>query len=331
MTAPTLLVLRHHGLGDLLTAQPTLLALKRAFPTHRLVCTCPSWLLPLAKYLKTADWWLGEAPNTATQAGPTHHQDVDAALLTNVATQISDGCDLLVSMRTPGLELIPLITALAPRRLVSYHHLALPQTLGFPELDFTDHILKRWRRLLATLEVVPRDEDLVITIEPASEDHGSTIVHVGAGSPSRCWPAERWTEVVRLLMAEGHHVLLTGSGAEEIATATAVAKAAGLSAEHLRCRLGILNLTRLVKGARLVLCTDTGISHLATATGTPAVTLFGPVPPAWWGPPPGYPRHLTLWSGRTGDNYAAEVNPGLLDISADEVLSAVTRLDHADQ
>ncbi|MCF2539785.1 hypothetical protein K6168_29540 [Streptomyces sp. FB2] len=37
------------------------------------------------------------------------------------------------------------------------------------------------------------------------------------------------------------------------------------------------------------------------AHGTPSVTLFGPVPPRLWGPPPGG-RHIALWRpGPPGD------------------------------
>ena len=41
----------------------------------------------------------------------------------------------------------------------------------------------------------------------------------------------------------------------------------------------------LIAAARLVLSTDTGTGHVASAFGTPSVTLFGPVSPARWGPP----------------------------------------------
>jgi ADP-heptose:LPS heptosyltransferase len=50
-----------------------------------------------------------------------------------------------------------------------------------------------------------------------------------------------------------------------------------------------------------VLCADTGVAHLATAFGTPSVVLFGPTPPARWGPPPERTRHRVLWSGGRGD------------------------------
>jgi ADP-heptose:LPS heptosyltransferase len=77
----------------------------------------------------------------------------------------------------------------------------------------------------------------------------------------------------------------------------------------------------LVATARLVICGDTGVAHVATAYGTPSVLLFGPVPPRLWGPLRG--PHRVLWHGGTGDTFADEPDPGLLRITVEEVLDAV--------
>jgi uncharacterized protein YjbJ (UPF0337 family) len=59
------------------------------------------------------------------------------------------------------------------------------------------------------------------------------------------------------------------------------------------------------------------------------VVLFGPTPPAEWGPPPDRPWHRVLWAGGTGDPYAPEPDPGLLAISPAAVLDALRRLPPA--
>lgn len=95
-------------------------------------------------------------------------------------------------------------------------------------------------------------------------------------------------------------------------------------------RTGILDLARVVAGAGLVLCGDTGVAHLATATRTPSVVLFGPTPPSLWGPPPGRPIHRVLWAGRRGDPLAADLDGGLLQITVDDVVVAIETLAGSD-
>jgi ADP-heptose:LPS heptosyltransferase len=117
--------------------------------------------------------------------------------------------------------------------------------------------------------------------------------------------------------------VLTGSAAEAEA-AHAVGKAAGLSADAvLAGRTDLAELTALVASARLVVAGDTGVAHVATAYRTPSVLLFGPVPPAQWGPPADGP-HTVLWHGTgMGDPHGTEVDPALLRIEVDEVIAAM--------
>src|SRR5206468_3540240 len=78
----------------------------------------------------------------------------------------------------------------------------------------------------------------------------------------------------------------------------------------------------------------TGIAHLATGYRTPSVLLFGPTPPAWWGPLVDPELHRVLWHG---DLVAApgrqppregwrRPHPALAAITVDEVLAAVDDL-----
>jgi ADP-heptose:LPS heptosyltransferase len=87
-----------------------------------------------------------------------------------------------------------------------------------------------------------------------------------------------------------------------------------------------MELAALVAEATLVVCGDTGVGHLATAYDTPSVVLFGPTPPAHWGPPPERPPHRPLWTGRIGDPFGREPDPGLLELSTQDVLAAALEL-----
>ncbi len=148
------------------------------------------------------------------------------------------------------------------------------------------------------------------------------IIHPGAASEARRWPAERWAAVARELLADGNDVVLTGAEGGLCAT---VAQACG--ARDLSGELPLEELTELVGSAQLVLSGDTGVAHLATATRTPSVTLFGPIPPALWGPAIDHDLHTVLYHGtRTGDPHGDRLNPDLLRITVPEVLRAARQL-----
>ncbi|MHA7959250.1 glycosyltransferase family 9 protein [Streptomyces sp. L500] len=166
-----------------------------------------------------------------------------------------------------------------------------------------------------------RDSPVLLLPRPAaaSPAPGAVPVHPGAASAARRWPAGRYTDVVRGLLLRGHRVVVTGGpGEEELVGAVAVAGAGPLTGG---LPFGVLSA--LVAGASAVVSGDTGLAHLAVAHGTPSVTLFGPVAPALWGPPPS-PRHAALWHpGPPGDPHGDVPDPLLLRVGVPEVLAAV--------
>jgi ADP-heptose:LPS heptosyltransferase len=116
-------------------------------------------------------------------------------------------------------------------------------------------------------------------------------------------------------------VVITCSAAErEIAVRVAVTAALPTGAV---LSTGLRELAGLVARARLLISGDTGIAHLATAYGTPSVTLFGPMSPARWGPPD-RPYHRPLWHGARSEpgDRPGPVHPALLAIGEEEVLAA---------
>jgi ADP-heptose:LPS heptosyltransferase len=125
-------------------------------------------------------------------------------------------------------------------------------------------------------------------------------------------------------------VVVTGGPAED-ALVAAVARGAGLPRRDvLNGGLPYGELSALIAGSPLVISGDTGLAHLAVAHGTPSVTLFGPVAPQLWGPPP-LTRHIALWKpGSPGDPHADVPDPRLLRITTCEVATAALTLLHAD-
>lgn len=312
MSRPLLLTYRTLGLGDLLTAVPALRALRRGFPDHHHVLAAPGWLAPLVSMLEAVDEHLelpelGELP---AGIGPV---------------------DVAVDLHGRGPQSHRRLTALSPRRLIGFAHPEVPRSAGAPDWRDDEHEVERWCRLLDAegLPADPRDLHLEPPAGPVPEGaRGAVVVHPGAKSAARRWPVARFATVARALTDHGRRVVVTGSPDEQ-GLAEDLASAAGLpDGAVLAGRTDLGALTRVVAAAALVVAGDTGVAHLATATRTPSVVVFGPTPPRAWGPPAHLRRrHRVLWAGDTGDPLADEVHPGLLAITPDDVLSGIDALE----
>ncbi|MFC4472164.1 glycosyltransferase family 9 protein [Streptomyces xiangluensis] len=314
-TRPRLLVLRALGLGDLLAGVPALRALRRGFPDHELVLAAPSELAPVAAATGAVDRLLPAAapgravPTTLHWTGPPP--------------------DVAVDLHGKGLPSHRLLESLHPRRLLAFAHPGTPEIDG-PPWYAEEHERDRWCRFLEAYGIPADSTDLRLQRPPdPSPAPGATVLHPGAGAPSRCWPLDRYATVATALRERGDRVVVTG-GADEGDLVARLAKEARLpDTDVFGGGLPFARLSALVAAARGVVSGDTGIAHLAVAHATPSVTLFGPVPPSRWGPP-AHPRHQVLWHpGPDGDPHGRRTDPALLRIRPEEVLDALDRLPDA--
>jgi ADP-heptose:LPS heptosyltransferase len=305
---PRALVLRALGLGDLLTAVPALRAVRRGLPGHELVLAAPAGLADLLV-----------APDLVDRVLPAHG-------LVPLAWS-GDRPDVAVNLHGSGPQSHRRLLGLEPRRLVAFA--CLDAGCDGPAWRAAEHEVGRWCRLVraAGWPADPAELGLPAAGVP-SPAPGVVVVHPGAAYASRRWPAERFAAVAAALADDGHHVVVTGS-AEEQDLARHVARLAGLPPDAvLAGQTDVRGLSAVVADARLVVCGDTGVAHLATAHGTPSVVLFGPVPPSEWGPPAEGP-HTTLWRGQAraagggrGDPWGGVVDAALQAITVPEVLGA---------
>jgi len=99
------------------------------------------------------------------------------------------------------------------------------------------------------------------------------VLHVGASSVLKLWPAERWRALADALTVRGMNVVWSaGPGERDVLDAIAAPPA------HARIEgtLSLAQLWHVLAGAHLLVCPDTGIAHLGRIVGVPTVTLFGP-------------------------------------------------------
>jgi ADP-heptose:LPS heptosyltransferase len=107
------------------------------------------------------------------------------------------------------------------------------------------------------------------------------VLNVDAGSPLRLWQPHKWLQVADALARTGLEVAFcTGPGEQHLVEAIDPERRhrsyAGV--------LDLLQLWRLLERARLLVCLDSGVSHLAKLAHTPSVVLYGPGSPVLFGP-----------------------------------------------
>lgn len=131
----------------------------------------------------------------------------------------------------------------------------------------------------------PSGEDLEAAQKVLSPLKGPFVaIHPGSGSATKNWPTERWEDIVQKLAHDPRigHILIVGGESDNTPLA------------HLRetlpkqCTI-LENLPLPVLGAifsqsMLFLGHDSGISHLAAASGARCLLLFGPTDPDVWAP-----------------------------------------------
>lgn len=304
-----ILILRALGVGDLAAAAPAVRGLRAAFPGETLALAAPAWLTPLIEAIGGVDRVLpaGELEAIGGLAEPPQ---------------------IAVNLHGSGPESHRVLRELQPAKLWAFANPDAGHTDG-PGWRDEEHEVRRWCRLIGFYGVPSDPADLDLATPDVDVARGVTIIHPGAKSPTRRWPPERYASVARRLRSAGHRVLITGSAAERDLRVR-VSELAGLGADAVPST-DLAHLLGLVASARLVISGDTGIAHLATGYRTPSVTLFGPVSPARWGPPPGREWHHPIWHGvrsEPGDR-PGPVHPALLSITEDEVLAAVEKVQHA--
>jgi len=152
------------------------------------------------------------------------------------------------------------------------------------------------------------------------------LINAGAAWPNKRWPAERFGEVAAFLRdARGlTPVVLWGPGEETLARAVIDASSgSAVMAPATR----VADLVALSRAASLVVSGDTGPLHIATAVGTPTVSIFGPTNPVRNGP--WDPQDITISRfDQCGCHYDRRCHRStwcLADVATLEVNAAVQR------
>ena len=152
-------------------------------------------------------------------------------------------------------------------------------------------------------------------------------MHPGAASAARRWPAGALGRGrARRCATRGERVVVTGSAEErELAERGRATAPACRASAVLAGRTDLLGLAALVAGAGACSAATPASPTSRRRSARRPSSLFGPTPPAEWGPPPDRPQHVVLYRGGRGDPHAERPDAGLLAITVEDVLGMTER------
>lgn len=315
--APRILLIRPDHIGDLLFATPAFRLLRNAFPDGHLTCMIGPWGRSVVRGNPGLDEIITcEFPGFTRQpkgsllapygtlwqwVGRLRALRFDAAVVLRFDHWWGALLAYLAAIpRRVGFaipECEPFLTQAVPyvsRRHEVQQNLALIEQL----LRETGQLVPEGPQPLE-FTVTEEDQEYVASYlaeRGLTAAHDIIAIHPGAGSPVKLWRPEAWAELADALIGRWPvQVVLTGSG-DELDLAWSVYARMHSEAIVAASDTTLGQLAALFQRCRLVVGPDCGPLHLAVATGTPTVHLYGPVDAAKFGPWGDPQKHRVLTS-----------------------------------
>jgi ADP-heptose:LPS heptosyltransferase len=283
------------GLGDLLCSVPALRALRAAFPTAHISLLGLSgsrWFVE--RFSDLLDDWLLFPGYPGIPEG---WQSVQTTVQFLSRMQ-SQPFDLAIQMHGNGSYMNSFITLLGAKQTAGFYlpglfcpdpNTFLPYPQAVPEVE-------RMLQLMEFLGVPSQgsDMDFPITESELQAYHqlataynlqpGNYLcLHPGASDASRRWSPASFAQVADRLAMKGHRIVLTGT-ADEQPIIHSVMRQMHTQPLNLAGKTNLGSLAALLQQAALLICNDTGVSHLAAALKTPSVVIFSNSEVNRWAP-----------------------------------------------
>ena len=112
------------------------------------------------------------------------------------------------------------------------------------------------------------------------------IFHPGCGANGkpREWDDSNYISLGRKLLSIGRNItiLLTGSK-DEYSKVSTIEKGIGTDIINIAGKYGLNDIIAIISKAKFVICSNSGMLHLASCAGVKTIALHGPTNPAKWG------------------------------------------------
>lgn len=315
----SLVIFRALQLGDMLCAVPALRALRAALPTTRIALVGLPWAAQFAERFPS---YIDEFV-----AFPGHHSlpeqqvNIDAVAPFYTAMH-KHRYDLALQLHGSGEVSNVIVQSFGARCVAGFglpvrhpgrDDFFFPYPDGGPEplrlLELTEQLGAPSIGTHLEFPVTSADQrELSASGVAGGLGSGPYLcVHPGARWRDKCWPPELFAWVADKLATEfGVATVLTGSSNEAEMTA-AVARHMRTPVIDAAVPLSIGAMAALMSRAKLLLCNDTGVSHIAAGLKLLSVVVFSKADIRRWAPLD-QQRHRCLWDpqGERADEVLAE-------------------------
>ncbi len=287
---PRILVIAMRFLGDVLLTTPLIHSLKQAYPDAR---------IDVLVYRNTAGMLEGNLDIHQIITTPNRPKFADYRHLLRqlfrrydlaVATQSGDRPFLYTLLASPlRVAVVP------PKNTTGWWKRFFVQ--HWVEFDDNTHTVLQHLKLLDSINVPQYFSLIPPTVSNArqlaeqflflSDNTSYVVLHTHPQWPYKQWTVAAWIKVGHYLNDLGLTLVLSGGPAhEEIDYVAAIQRQLPEGTINLAGRVTLAELARIIGQAKLYIGPDTGITHLAAATGIPVIALFGPTNPVKWAPFP---------------------------------------------
>ncbi len=281
-------VMRALRLGDLLCATPALRSLRAGLPLAHITLIG----LPLAREFVRRCRALDDFMEFPGYPGIADQEINPSRTLAFLARMQEERYDLAIQLHGSGVFSNPFTVLLGARYTVGFTrpdetNLGLDFSIPYPSEGREVH---RLLALMRALGMPDTDDHMELTILPEDrielQEHpalgawlasGRPLVgiHPGARVATRRWALDRFAAVGDYLAEEyGAAVVITG-GKDEWAMCEQVCALMHHPALNAAGQTNLGTLAALIERLHLFISNDSGPAHVAAATGTPSITIFG--------------------------------------------------------
>lgn len=288
-------IFRALNLGDLLCTIPAIRALRASYPQAHINLIGLPWMADFAT--RFSHYFDGFVSFPGTAGLPEQPVDLDAFTHFLHRERAAD-YDLVLQMHGKGSVTNPVIAMIADRHMAGYYEPGeycpdsetfMPYPEGLPEIE-------RHLALMQFLGIPARGRGIEFPISPTElaeadallhaeglDDGAYICIHPGARDIRRWWAPRKFAQVADALAEKGYAIVFTGTVEERKAVEHVREKMSARSINLAgKTELGVLGA--LVSRASLLVSNDTGVSHVAAATGTRSVVIFLASDPERWAP-----------------------------------------------